>query len=171
MGQKSNPNSFQSQDPSLMIWSSKDKTDYSFLLRDNFEIIENIRSLFERNNCLVKDCVFLRSKETNGVIFFIGFLPIFFRRKKTRISKPSSGTIKLITHLFNIMSNFGYFLEKRIVFLNLDNLGSKAKKKFQNDENVKSLSIFKKEVFYNSGLTIFFLLFANKLGDISLLSR
>ena len=162
MGQKSNPNSFQQQDFNPKLWSTQNKKDYSILLKNNFEIIENVRALFERNNCIVKECVFLRSKETNLGTLFVSFLPLSFRRGNVKSKNPSLGTSKIANFLFNIIANFGYLLEKRIVLLNLDHIGSKTKKKFQYTESVKSLSIFRNEAFYNSGLTIFFLLFSIK---------
>jgi len=162
MGQKSNPNSFQQQNQNVKLWSTQNKKDYSLLLKNNLEIIENVRSLFERNNCLVKECIFLRSKETNLGTLFISFLPLSFRKKNAKITNSSIGTAKVANFLFNIIANFGYLLEKRIVLLNLDHIGSKTKRKFQNTEGIKSLFIFKNETFYNPGLTIFFLLFSIK---------
>ena len=162
MGQKSNPNSFQKQDLNAKLWSTQSKKDYSLLLRNNFEMTENIRSIFERNNCLVKECIFLRSKETNLGTLFISFLPVFLRKKNAGWANTSFGTARIVNLLFNLIASFGYPLEKRIVFLNLDYIGSKTKKKFQNSESLKPLLIFKNEIFYSSGLTIFFLLFSIK---------
>jgi hypothetical protein len=162
MGQKSNPNSFQKQSLNAKLWSTQSKKEYSLLLKNDLEIKENIRSLFERNNCLVKECMFLRSKETNFGTLFISFLPMLLRKKNVEWANNSLGTAKIVNLLFNLIANFGYPLEKRIVFLNLDHIGSKTKKKFQNSESLKTLFIFKNEIFYTSGLTIFFLLFSVK---------
>jgi hypothetical protein len=141
----------------------QNKIDYSILLKNHFEITDNVTSLFERNNCLIKECTFLRSKEINSGTLFISFLPVRIRRKKILSSKTSLLSInKIVSHLFNIVEHFGYSLEKRIVFLNLDKIGQKTKKKFQNVEHINSLFVFKNELFYNSGLTLFFLLFSIK---------
>ena len=76
MGQKSNPNSFQQQHKTIPLWGSHNQTDYSILLKNNFEITQAIHSIFERHGCLIKECSFLRSKEINSGTLFISFLPI-----------------------------------------------------------------------------------------------
>jgi len=162
MGQKSNPNSFQQQYNKIPLWSSHNQTDYSVLLKNNFEITQAIHSLFERHGCLVKECTFLRSKEINSSTLFISFLPIRLRRKpaKARV-KGISGVTTLANHLFNILAKFGYSLQKRIVFFNLEKIGLKIKKDLSKLEIInRSFSTFKHEPFYNSGLLIFFLLFS-----------
>lgn len=162
MGQKSNPNSFQQQQNKIPLWGSHNQTDYSILLKHNFEITQVIHSIFERHGCLVKECTFLRSKEVNSSTLFISFLPIRIQRKGSQTKvKGISGATALANQLFNVLSNFGYPLEKRIIFFNLEKIGLKLKKDLSKLDIVnRSLSIFKQEPFYNSGLLIFFLLFS-----------
>jgi hypothetical protein len=164
MGQKSNPNSFQRLDNAVPLWSSQSKIDYSILLKNNFEISQVISSLFERNGCLIKECAFLRSKETNTSTLFISFLPIRTGRKNSKTStKLTSGATVLANHLFKVLTNFGYSLEKRIIFYNLEKLGSQLQKKLSKLEVIDRFFFpFKQEPFYNSGLTLFFLLFSTK---------
>jgi hypothetical protein len=162
MGKKSNPNSFQQQHNTIPLWGSHNQTDYSILLKNNFEITQAIHSIFERHGCLIKECAFLRSKEVNSSTLFISFLPI---RVPRRISKNKvkgvSGAAALANHLFKVLANFGYSLEKRIVFFNLEKIGLKIKKDLHKLEIInRSFSPFKQELFYNSGLLIFFLLFS-----------
>ena len=162
MGQKSNPNSFQQQNNDLSLWSSHSKVDYSILLKNNFEITQAVHSLFERHNCLVKECTFLRSKEINSGTLFISFLPIRSQRKATKNQNNGSArAIFLANHLFKILTNFGYSLEKRIIFFNLEKTGLKIKKQFEKlDAIERSFFPFKQEPFYNSGLILFFLIFS-----------
>jgi len=164
MGQKSNPNSFQQQNNNLSLWSSHNKIDYSVLLKNNFEITQAIYSLFERHNCLIKECTFLRSKEINSGTLFISFLPIRSSRKNQKSKNAESASaIFLANHLFKILANFGYLLEKRIIFFNLEKIGLKLKKDFEKSDIIeRSFFSFKQEPFYNSGLVIFFLIFSVK---------
>jgi len=162
MGQKSNPNSFQQQYTKVSLWSSHNQTDYSVLLKNNFEITQAIHSIFERHGCLIKECTFLRSKEINSSTLFISFLPIRLHRKpiKARV-RSISGSTTLANHLFIILAKFGYSLHKRIVFFNLEKIGLKIKKDLYKLEIInRSFSPFKQESFYNPGLLIFFLLFS-----------
>jgi len=162
MGQKSNPNSFQQQYNKIPLWSSRNQTDYSVLLKNNFEITQAIHSIFERHGCLIKECTFLRSKEINSSTLFISFLPVRSQRKtsKARV-KSVSGATTLANHLFKILAKFGYSLQKRIVFFNLEKIGLKIKKDLRKLEIInRSFSPFKQEPFYNPGLLIFFLLFS-----------
>lgn len=163
MGQKSNPNSFQQQYEKIPFWASHNQTDYSILLKNNFEVVQAIHSIFERHGCLIKECTFLRSKEVNSSTLFISFLPIRMRRKAPKIknSKDFSGAAALANHLFNILNKFGYSLQKRIVFFNLEKIGLKIKKDFYKLEAInRSFLPFKQEPFYNSGLMLFYLLFS-----------
>jgi hypothetical protein len=172
MGQKSNPNSFQQQNNLVPLWSSHNKIDYSMLLKNNFEITTAISALFERNGCLVKECAFLRSKEINSSTLFISFLPIKVQRKssKTR-STIISGAASLANQLFKILNKFGYMLEKRIIFFNLEKVGLKIKKDLHKLAIIdRSFFLFKQESFYNSGLILFYLLFSIK-GMAPLLSK
>ena len=162
MGQKSNPNSFQQQHNTIPLWGSHNQTDYSILLKNNFEITQAIYSTFERHGCLIKECSFLRSKEINSGTLFVSFLPIRVQRKtfKNKV-KNTSGAAALANHLFKVLSNFGYSLEKRIVFFNLEKIALKIKKDLHKLEILnRSFLPFKQEPFYNSGLLIFFLLFS-----------
>jgi|MDSX01.1.fsa_nt_gb hypothetical protein len=162
MGQKSNPNSFQQQYEKAPLWSSHNQTDYSILLKNNFEITQVIHSIFERHGCLIKECTFLRSKEVNSSTLFISFLPIRMQRKTSKTKgRGLSGAAALANHLFNILNNFGYSLQKRIVFFNLEKIGLKIKKDLHKIETINRLFLpFKQEPFYNSGLMIFYLLFS-----------
>ena len=84
------------------------------------------------------------------------------RRKVSKIknSKDFSGAAALANHLFNILNKFGYSLQKRIVFFNLEKIGLKIKKDFYKLEIInRSFLPFKQEPFYNSGLMIFFIIF------------
>jgi len=164
MGQKSNPNSFQQQNNNVPLWSSHNKLDYSLLLKNNFEITQVIQSLFERHGCLVKECAFLRSKETNFSTLFISFLPVRVHRKTSKNNNSKAlSAISLANHLFNILNNFGYVLEKRIVFFNLEKIGLKIKKDSPKLDIVDNFFFpFKQEPFYNSGLILFFLMFSIK---------
>lgn len=92
MGQKSNPNSFQQQKSKTSLWSSYNKLDYAVLLKNNFEVIQVIHSLFESQGCLIKECFFLRSKELNSSTLFVSFLPIRSQRKTLKSKSKSKNS-------------------------------------------------------------------------------
>lgn len=165
MGQKSNPNSFQlSLKKNNNAGSFQNKIEYASLIKDKIFVSSNLIFFFEKRNCLVKDCTFLINNQKSLVTIFISFL-IVKRLKKSRktlkILKPNLSVSLLVKKIFKVLSFFGYFSSKRLVLQNLNKLAKNYQKSFFKKEHVKiekSLALFKKEIFFQTGIFLFCLL-------------
>ena len=165
MGQKSNPNSFQlSSKKNNDGGSFQNKIEYASLIKDKIFISSNFIFLFEKKNCLVKDCTFLINNQKSLVTIFISFL-IIKRLKKTRKtlnnSQPNLNVSVLVKKMFKVLSFIGFFSSKRLVLQNLNKLAKNYQKSFFKKEHIKiekSLIVFKKEIFFQTGVFLFCLL-------------
>ena len=165
MGQKSNPNSFQlSLKKNNNSGSFQNKIEYASLIKDKIFISSNLVFFFEKKNCLVKDCTFFINNQKSLVTIFISFL-VVKRLKKSRKTlnnlKPKLNVSVLVKKIFKVLSLFGYFSSKRLVLQNLNKLAKNYQKSFFKKEHLKferSLLLFKKEVFFQTGVFLFCLL-------------
>lgn len=165
MGQKSNPNSFQlSLKKSNNGGSFQNKIEYASLIKDKIFVSSNLIFFFEKRNCLLKDCTFLINNQKSLVTIFISFLIVKRlkkSRKKLKILKPNLSVSLLVKKIFKVLSFFGYLSSKRLVLQNLNKLAKNYQKSFFKKEHVKiekSLALFKKEIFFQTGIFLFCLL-------------
>ena len=165
MGQKSNPNSFQlSSKKNNNGGSFQNKIEYASLLKDKIFISSNLIFFFEKKNCLVKDCTFLINNQKSLVTVFISFLIVKRLKKSRKIINNSNTKLNvsvLVKKIFKVLSSFGYFSSKRLVLQNLNKLAKNYQKSFFKNEHVKmekSLILFKKEIFFQTGIFLFCLL-------------
>jgi len=173
MGQKINPNSFHLQLFSICesSWTIFSKNEYSFLLKQEIGLIETIQNFFERNNLLVKHTSFFLANESSDVLLFLIFLPIKgLRRSDKNVTRLVTNNF-LSENLFFLLNSLGYYAEKRLVFLNLE----KYVKDFPSSKNKEKLfeqkmSLFKRDPYYNSGLSLFLVLLYSK-NNASLFSK
>lgn len=174
MGQKSNPNSFQILTKTTNhISSSHQSLEYSNLLKEQFSISSNLITFFEKNNCLVKDCFFTLNNEKAFITVFINFF-ILKKRKRTRkkstyVPKAKSEVSLIVQKIFKILTRFGYFSSKRIVFQNLNKLALNSKKFFLYSESTriqKELRLFNKEIYFEPGILLFYLLNTTKKNGV-----
>jgi hypothetical protein len=169
MGQKSNPNSFQLSNKTAITSGSNHNTiEYSTLLKEHLNVSSNLISFFEKNSCLVKDCFFVINNEKSFVTLFINFFVL--KRSKSlkhsgNLSVVDSDVSLFVQKFFNILSKFGYFSSKRLVLQNLNKIAFKYQKTFFSGEHLflkKELSMFSKEIYFESGLFLFCLMNTTK---------
>jgi len=170
MGQKANPNSFQTSTKTAVTFGSGHQTtEYSTLLKEYFSISSNIVAFFEKNNCVVKDCFFTAQNEKSFITLFINFLVLKKRSSKNKRSsdlKKSDLAIPIIVQkVFSVLSKFGYFSSKRLILQNLNKTALKHQKTFflkEYSQIKKELNIFSKEIYFEGGLFLFCLMNTTK---------
>ena len=174
MGQKTNPNSFQTSTKNAVTFGNGHRTnEYSTLLKEQHSISFNIIAFFEKNNCLVKDCFFTAQNEKSFITLFINFLVFKKRSSKNKRSfnlKKNLEVPVIIQKVFSVLSRFGYFSSKRLIFQNLNKTALKHQKTFFLKEYLqikKELNIFSKEIYFEGGLFLFCLM--NRTKNTSLL--
>ena len=170
MGQKANPNSFQNYLKNNNTLSSNySSIEYSKFLQQKISISLNIISLFEKNNCIVKDCFIIFNNEKNFLTVFITFF-VLKRKKKIKIYNIKKAEIALIIKkIFIILATFGFISSKRLVLQNLNKIASKFQKTnfFKETVNIKKdLVFYQKEVYFNSGLLLFCLISVTKNNSL-----
>ena len=174
MGQKANPNSFQILPKSTnYLSSSQHSLEYSNLLKEQFSISSNLIAFFEKNNCLVKDCFFTLNNEKSFITVFINFFILKKRKrnvkKKKYVSKVKPEVSLIVQKIFKVLTQFGYFSSKRIVFQNLNKLAFNSKKVFLSAESTRfqrELSLFKKEIYFEPSILLFCLLNSTKKNSV-----
>jgi hypothetical protein len=108
MAQKSNPNSFQTASQvNFVFGSSFHLSEYSLLLKEYLTILTNLTTLFEKRNCIVKDCFFSLNNEKSFVTLFISVLALkrssknkhntIFSKKKIEISYVANKFFRVLT--------------------------------------------------------------------------
>lgn len=175
MGQKANPNSFQRSTKTAITFGSGHRmNEYSTLLKEYFSISFNIVALFEKNNCVVKDCFFTTQNEKAFITLFINFLVLKKRSSKNKrlsdLKKTDLEIPIIIQKVFFALTKFGYFSSKRLILQNLNKTALKYQKTFFSKEYVqikKELNIFSKEIYFESGIFLFCLM--NMTKNTSLL--
>ncbi len=172
MGQKANPNSFQNffeKKNNNTLSSNYTSIEYSKFLQQKFSISLNIITLFEKNNCIVKDCFIIFNNEKNFLTIFISFF-VLKRKKKIKIySIKKSAIALLIKKIFVILATFGFISSKRLVLQNLNKIASKFQKTNFFKEIVsikKDLIFYQKEIYFNSGLLLYCLMNATKNNSL-----
>ena len=168
MGQKSNPNSFQRlSQPVNHLIGTQHSLEYSNFLRERSSISSNLTAFFEKNNCIVKDCFFMINNEKYFITIYINFLVL--KRRKRNFKNPvlilKSDVSLIVQKIFKILTHFGYFSSKRIIFQNLNKLASSYKKNFFFKEYNRvraELAPFSKEIYFEPGISLFCLLNAVK---------
>lgn len=167
MGQKSNPNSFQRLSQTTNhLSSSQHPFEYSIFLKEHFSISSNLTTFFEKNNCIVKDCFFIINNEKSFITLYINFLVLRKRKKKNNsVSVLKSNVSLIVRKIFHVLTHFGYFSSKRIIFQNLNKLVSNYKKTFFLKESARlrnEWAPFSKEIYFEPGLSLFCLLNVTK---------
>jgi|KNS7Surf_BmetaT_FD_contig_31_4110470_length_2202_multi_3_in_0_out_0_3 hypothetical protein len=172
MGQKTNPNSFHIQSRlSESSWTIFSKSEYFFLVKQEIGFTEAIQNFFERNNLLIKQISFYLHNESNDVLLFLSFFPL-----KGLGNFDKSATISPINNilsekLFSFLNRMGYRTEKRFVFVNLAKyVKDIASSKDEEKKIERKMSFFKREPFYDSGLSLFLVLLHSK-NTASLFSK
>ena len=177
MGQKSNPSSFQlSSKKNNNSGSFQNKIEYTSLIKEKIFVSSNFIFFFEKKNCLVKDCTFLINNQKSLVTVFVSFL-IVKRLKNSRKTlnnlKPKFNVSILVKKIFKVLSFSGYFSSKRLVLQNLNKLAKNYQKSFFKKEHLKIeklLNLFKKEIFFQTGVFLYCLL-KNTNNNASLFSK
>lgn len=82
MGQKTNPNSFNSLKKYPKSWGACKPSEYSSLIRKNLLLTNIIRNYFEKKKIIIKTCVLIWHKEEFSITLFLSF--ILLKRKKRR---------------------------------------------------------------------------------------
>ena len=75
--------------------------------------------------------------------------------------RPKLNVSAFVKKIFKVLSFFGYFSSKRLVLQNLNKLAKNYQKSFFKKEHIKiekSLIVFKKEIFFQTGIFLFCLL-------------
>lgn len=178
MGQKANPNSFQlSTKTAIVFGSGNNGNEYSTLLKDYLSVSRNIVTLFEKNNCIVKDCFVTSQNEKSFITLFINFLVLkkrAMKRKRSFEIKSTSHEVPLIIQKFFLtLSKFGYSSSKRLILQNLNKTALRHQKTTFSKEysQIKEeLSIFRKEIYFEGGLFLFCLMNTTR-GTSSLISK
>jgi len=83
------------------------------------------------------------------------------RRKTPNNLQPKLNVSVFVKKIFKVLSFFGYFSSKRLVLQNLNKLAKNYHRSFFKKEHVKiekSLILFKKEIFFQTGVFLFCLL-------------
>ena len=125
MGQKSNPNSFQILSKTTNhLCATQHSLEYSNFFKEQLFVSSNLTFFFEKKNCIVKDCFFILSNERAFVTIFINFLVLRKRKRKPKnlsgVSALKPDVSLIVQKIFKILTQFGYFSSKRIVFQNLN---------------------------------------------------
>jgi hypothetical protein len=169
MAQKSNPNSFQKNIKGFNFsGNSLHSSEYSFLLKEYLTVSANLTAFFEKNNCIVKDCLFTLSNEKSFITLFISFLVLKHPKSVKRNNSSSDKQTKIsfvAQNFFSVLSKFGYLSSKRLVLQNLNKVALKHQKTFFSNENFqikKELSFFNKEIYYEPGILLFCLMNTTK---------
>ena len=143
-------------------------SEYSLLLKEYLTISTNLITLFEKKNCIVKDCFFSLNNEKSFVTLFISFL-VLKRSSKSKHSTTFSNKKTEISYIankfFRVLTKFGYISSKRLVLQNLNKVALKYQKSFFSNENLrirKEFVIFNKEIYYESAIFLFCLLNTTK---------
>ena len=170
MGQKANPNSFQNLFKTNNFLSSYSNfTEYSNFLQQKSFISLNLITLFEKNNCIVKDCFIVLNNEKKFLTIFITFF-VLKRQRRTKLNVIRKTALALlIKKIFLILTNFGYISSKRLVLQNLNKIAIKFQKTnfFKEVLTIKKdLTLFQKEIYFNSGLLLFSLMNVTKNNSI-----
>ena len=169
MGQKSNPNSFQLLPKTNNLFSSSfNSLEYSNFLKDYLTISSNLTSLFEKNNCLVKDCHIMLNNDKSFLTIFVSFLPLNDLSKSTKNNLLDVSFI--INNFWAVFNKFGYSNSKRIVFQNLNTLVLDKKSKDVDAKISDSFKLFRNEPYFDSGNTLFFLV-CNITNSAELLAK
>ena len=170
MGQKANPNSFQNLFKTNNFLSSYSNfTEYSNFLQQKSFISLNLITLFEKNNCIVKDCFIVLNNEKKFLTIFITFF-VLKRQRRTKLNVIRKTALALlIKKIFLILTNFGYISSKRLVLQNLNKIAIKFQKTnfFKEVLTIKKdLTLFQKEIYFNPGLLLFSLMNVTKNNSI-----
>lgn len=172
MGQKSNPNSFQ-KSPQLFFkyGDSSNILEYSTLFKENFVISTALKFFFGKKRCLVKNCFIIINNEKSFMTIFVSFF-ILKRSLKFKLNSIKKQKLKnrktilpFAQKFLNVLNRFGYFSSKRLVFQNLNKVALKQQKTFFSLSHSllkKKLDLFKKELYFDSGLLLICLLTTTK---------
>lgn len=174
MGQKSNPNSFQILSKTTNhLCATQHSLEYSNFFKEQLFVSSNLTFFFEKKNCIVKDCFFILSNERAFVTIFINFLVLRKRKRKPKnlsgVSALKPDVSLIVQKIFKILTQFGYFSSKRIVFQNLNKLASVYRKTFFFSEANRirnQLLLFKKEIYFEPGISLFCLMNVTKKSSL-----
>lgn len=170
MAQKSNPNSFQKKTQLISEFGNTDNSfEYSTLLKESQSIQTVLRSFFEKKRCLLKNCFVIVNNDKSFLTVFISFFILKRSLKfkganvKNKLSKVNDRktVLPFAQKLLNVLTIFGYPSSKRLILQNLNKVVLKRQKTlFFSSHNLlkKNLDLFKKEVYFDSGLMLFCLL-------------
>jgi len=187
MGQKSNPNSFNLKKKTAIVFGgSHGPTEYSTVLKESLFVSTNFVTLFEKHNCLVKECFFTSNSDKPFITIFISFLilkPMKKRgkkhkrgdkkKKKLKKTRQFSGGHFIIKNLFSVLAKFGHISSKRIILQNLRTVSLNAQKTDFSVKNFKSQSFlksFRKEIYFGSAITLLCLMNISR-NNASLISK
>ena len=172
MGQKTNPNSFHIQSRvNESPWTIFSKSEYSYLVKQEIGFTETIQNFFEKNNLIVKQISFYLHNESNDVLLFLSFFPIrgFRKFEKNETFLPTNNFLS--ENLFSLLNSMGYKTEKRFVFLNLEKYVKDFSSSKDEEKKIeRKMSLFRREAFYEPGLSLFLVLLRSK-NNASLFSK
>jgi hypothetical protein len=166
MGQKANSNSLRL--PSIfqpVVSSVQHATESSVILKENLSISASLTTFFEKKRYLIKENIFRINKEKSLVTVFISFFSIKTKKIKSRKSVKTTKTKSLsffgARKILSSLTLFGYFSSKRLVLRNLNKISLNYQKTVFSVENKalrQNLRSFKKEIFFESAISLFCLL-------------
>lgn len=171
MGQKSNPNSFQKNTlKSFKCGDNSNILEYSILFKENFSISTILKFFFQKKKCLIKKCFIIVNNEKSFMTVFVSFFVLKragrFKLNKAKNTSISNKSILPFAQKFlNVLNKFGYLSSKRLVLQNLNKVALKQQRSFffsSNNVLKKKLDLFKKEIYFNSGLMLICLLNTTK---------
>lgn len=159
MGQKVNPSLFNKQILIPGKWSLISDKEYPLLFKNQYEIETHIRTLFEGNKFLVKDCFFLSGSSHHKPTLFLSFFPLSSSKSFVSFNLNKNSLNKRLISFFSFLSIRTDF---RFIFVNLSKVSRVYLKRKKNSINTFSLRFFRNDPFYESGLTLATLLFVQK---------
>jgi len=159
MGQKVNPSLFNKQILKPGKWSLISGKEYPLLFKNQYEIETHVRTLFECNKFLVKDCFFLSGSVQHKPTLFLSFFPLSSSKSFVSSNFNKNFLNKRLISFFSFLSIRNDF---RFIFVNLRKVSRVSLKRNKNSINTFSLRFFRNDIFYESGVTLATLLFIQK---------